>query len=75
MNAYTVRFEIEVRAITPRQAATVVRDMMLDPDAKINVDVFRWNMSKKQMTIFQLINMAGTLGSMVQFIRNIVSNG
>jgi hypothetical protein len=37
---YTVRFEIEVHAATPKQAATIARDIMLDPDAKISVDVF-----------------------------------
>jgi hypothetical protein len=36
---YTVRFEIEVRASSPKQAATIARDTMLNPDAKINVDV------------------------------------
>lgn len=39
--AYTVRFEVVVRAATPKQAATIARDMMLNPDAKISVDVFQ----------------------------------
>jgi len=37
---YSVRFEVEVRAATPEQAATIARDIMLDPTAQISVDVF-----------------------------------
>jgi hypothetical protein len=39
MTTYTARFEIEVQAGTPQQAATIARDIMLDPDAQISVDV------------------------------------
>jgi hypothetical protein len=40
MATYTVRFEIEINAATPLQAATIARDMMLDPDSKVHVDIF-----------------------------------
>jgi hypothetical protein len=36
---YEVRFEIEVRAPSPEQAARIVRDMLLDPDARLACDV------------------------------------
>lgn len=39
-STYTVRFQFEVKADNPTQAATVARDIMLDPEAKISVDVF-----------------------------------
>ena len=40
MTTYTVRFEIEVHAATPEQAATIARDMLLDPDVLTHADVF-----------------------------------
>jgi hypothetical protein len=40
MTTYTVRFEAEINAATPLRAATIARDMMMDPDSKISVDVF-----------------------------------
>jgi len=40
MTTYTVRFEIEVHAETPKQAAMIARDIMLDPDESLHVDVF-----------------------------------
>ena len=40
MTTYTVTFEVEVHAATPTQAATVARDMMLDPDAEISVNIY-----------------------------------
>jgi hypothetical protein len=40
MTTYTVQLEIEIEAETPRQAAMIARDIMLDVDAKVKVDVF-----------------------------------
>lgn len=37
---YTVEFKIEVDAATPRQAAIVARDMMLDVDTRLHVDIY-----------------------------------
>ena len=39
MTKYIVRLDVEVEAETPYRAATVARDMMLDPDSDLNVDV------------------------------------
>jgi hypothetical protein len=36
---FVVRYEIDVRADTPEQAATKARDRMLDPDAVVSLDV------------------------------------
>jgi hypothetical protein len=36
---FVVRFEIEVRAATPEQAAVLARDRMLDPDAPMSMDI------------------------------------
>ena len=36
---FTVRFDIEISADTPRQAAIMARDVLLNPDAHIGLDV------------------------------------
>jgi hypothetical protein len=37
---YEVECKIEVRASSPEQAAIIARDMMLDPDARLCLDVY-----------------------------------
>jgi hypothetical protein len=39
MQKFEVRFLIEVRAASPEQAATIARDMLLDPDSDMHADV------------------------------------
>ena len=39
MTTYTVQLEVEINAASPRQAATIARDMMLNPDVYLHFDV------------------------------------
>ena len=39
---YEVRFAIDVRASSPEQAATIARDMVLDPDTELHADVHEY---------------------------------
>lgn len=40
MTTYTVRFELEIEAATPKQAVTIMRDILLNPDSQVHADVF-----------------------------------
>jgi hypothetical protein len=37
---YTVRFDVEVKASSPEQAATTARDILLNTDIRVIADVF-----------------------------------
>jgi hypothetical protein len=39
MAQFEVRFTVEVRASSPEQAASIARDMLLDPDTQLHGDV------------------------------------
>jgi hypothetical protein len=41
---FEVRFEVDVRAETPEQAACIAREMLLDPDSRVHCDVhpYEW---------------------------------
>ena len=40
MKIFTVAFEVEVRAETPQQAATIARDTLLDPDGNVTANIY-----------------------------------
>ena len=42
MPKFEVRFEIDVEASSPEQAATIARDMLLDPDTRLNAQVLAY---------------------------------